>query len=87
MLLVDEIDPGLHVGVPALDQEREFADQRARAKPTAPEEIAARWFPGEDRVLLKVRVDRNAKISRADAGWLDAQESQWPEPTKFGRAK
>jgi len=33
MLLVDEIDPGLHVGVPALDQEREFADQPSRAKP------------------------------------------------------
>ena len=28
-------------------------------------------------MLLKVRVDRNAKILRADAGWLDAQESQW----------
>ena len=27
MLLVDEIDPGLHLGMPALDQDGEFADQ------------------------------------------------------------
>jgi hypothetical protein len=33
MLLVDEIDPGLHVGMPALDQDREFTHQPARAKP------------------------------------------------------
>ena len=64
MLLVDEIDLGSHVGVPALDQERESSPtSRPERNQTAPEEIAARWFPGEDRVLLKVRVDRNAKIS------------------------
>ena len=33
MFLVDEIDPGLHLGMPALDQHGEFTHQPARAKP------------------------------------------------------
>jgi hypothetical protein len=32
-LLVDAINLGLHLGMPALDQDREFADQPSRAKP------------------------------------------------------
>ena len=33
MLLVDAIDLGLHLGMPTLDQDGEFADQPSRAKP------------------------------------------------------
>jgi hypothetical protein len=33
MLLVDAIDPGLHVGMTTLEYDREFADQPSRAKP------------------------------------------------------
>ena len=33
MLLVDAINLGLHLGMPALDQDRDFADQPSRAKP------------------------------------------------------
>jgi hypothetical protein len=33
MLLVDAINLGLHLGMPVLDQDREFADQPSRAKP------------------------------------------------------
>src|SRR4051794_12060779 len=33
MLLVDAINLGLHLGMPALDQDREFADQPSRTKP------------------------------------------------------
>ena len=33
MLLVDAINLGLHLGMPALDEDGEFADQSARAKP------------------------------------------------------
>jgi hypothetical protein len=33
MLLVDAIDLGLNLGMPALDQDGEFADQPSRAKP------------------------------------------------------
>ena len=33
MLLVDAINLGLHLGMPALDQDRELADQPSRAKP------------------------------------------------------
>jgi hypothetical protein len=32
-LPVDAIDLGLHLGMPALDQDGEFTDQPARAKP------------------------------------------------------
>ena len=33
MLLVDAINLGLHLGMPALDQDRELTDQPSRAKP------------------------------------------------------
>ena len=33
MLLVNAIDPGLHVGMTTLEYDREFADQSSRAKP------------------------------------------------------
>ena len=33
MLLVDAIDLGLQLGMPALDQDRELTDQPSRAKP------------------------------------------------------
>jgi hypothetical protein len=40
-------------------------------------DIVATWFVGEDRTLLKARVDLKAKILRVDARWLDAHEPQW----------
>ena len=33
MVPIDAIDLGLHLWMPALDQDREFADQPSRAKP------------------------------------------------------
>jgi hypothetical protein len=33
MLLVNAVDLGLHLGMPALDQDGEFTHQPARAKP------------------------------------------------------
>ena len=42
MLLVDAIDLGLHLGMPALDYDREFADQPSRAKPVEQNFLAGR---------------------------------------------
>ena len=42
MLLVDAIDLGLHLGMPALDYDREFADQPSRATPVEQNFLAGR---------------------------------------------
>ncbi|WP_158812559.1 hypothetical protein [Methylocapsa sp. S129] len=47
------------------------------------EEIASRamktWFAGQERHLLKARIDRRAKTHRADAKWLDYGRGEWEQ--------
>lgn len=35
------------------------------------------WFPGQKRHILSVRITTVAAVHRADAKWLDTEESEW----------
>lgn len=35
------------------------------------------WFAGQEHLMLEARIDRRAKIHRADAKWLDCGRGDW----------
>lgn len=45
-------------------------------------EIAARWFAGEQRNIIKTRIVAGSKIFCADAHWLDSKEENWEEAAR-----
>ena len=49
MLPVNAIDLGLHLGMPALDQDRELTDQPSRAKPVEKDFLC--WALGRRRLV------------------------------------